>query len=258
MITIEAYMGQPADICPPPTSNNSQHRSSTGNIYEDYSESSDSDDEDNMKKPAASSSRDHADPFSKLVESTARTESTRKYLEESRRMYSSIPDFHRYSNSAERTHSIPAKNNNTSSSSLLNYASDANMNASFSSSSVSSSNFHSSNHNSTPSFHTSFNSSSTTLAISEENSPTSVEHQSRMSNLLTAMERTEQSRALLRRRSEECGQRQRRECHQHLFRGDGTGWWGQEEPWCKPTEVVSAPVLGLYITFILILASCTN
>lgn len=193
MITIEAYMGPPADICPPSTGNNSQRRNSTGNISKDYYESEsseDSDDEEDFKKPAASS-RDHADPFSKLAESSARTEATRRYLEESRRKYSSIPDFHRYSNS-EQTLSIPA--NNTSTSSLLNYASDTNMNAS------SNSSIFISNHNSTSSFHTSFNSTGT-LTI-PENNPTSAEHQSRMSNLLTAMARTEQSRTLLRRRSE--------------------------------------------------------
>ena len=197
MITIEAYMGPPAEICPP-TSNNSHRRNSTGNMSEEYvysdSESSeDSDDEKDTKKPAASS-RDHADPFSKLAESTARTEATRRYLEESRRMYSSIPDFHRCLN-AERTHSVP-NNNNTSTFSVLNYASESSMNASFNSST----NFHGSNHNSTSSFHTSFNSAGT-LTMPEIN-PSSTEHQSRMSNLLTAMEQTEQSRALLRRRSE--------------------------------------------------------
>ena len=200
MITIEAYMGPPAAICPP-TSNNSHRRNSTGNMSEEYdysdSESSeDSDDEEDTKKPAASSTcGDHADPFSKLAESSARTESTRRYLEESRRIYSSIPDFHRYSNATERAHSVPAKNN-APFPSYLNYASEPNMNASFNSSGLNS------NDNTTSSFHNSFNSSTTALTIPENNSTSVEEHQLRMSNLLTAMERTEQSRTLLRRRSE--------------------------------------------------------
>ena len=196
MITIEAYMGPPADICPPSTGNTSHRRNCKSEDYSDSESSEDSEDEDDTKKPAASSTcGDHTDPFSKLAESSVRTETTRRYLEESRRMYSSIPDFHRYSNT-ERAHSVPATNS-TSSSSFLDDASEPNMNASFNSSGFNS------NHNSATSFHNSFSSSTGTCTLTmPEIKPSSSEHQSRMSNLLTAMERTEQSRALLRRRSE--------------------------------------------------------
>ena len=156
MVTIEAYMGPPADICPPPPTSYTSRRRNMSEDYSDSESSEESDDEvDGAKKPTASSSRDHADPYSKLAESNARTEATRRYLEESRQMHSIIPDFHRHS-SSKRTQSVPANNNVKSSFNSSAFSSDC----------------------------------------------TSAEHKSRMSNLLTAMERTEQSRALLKRRTE--------------------------------------------------------
>lgn len=192
MMTIEAYMGPPAGICPSPPSNTTnkryQRQSSPGNMPEDDTSDSEDDDDDDdgyddMENPPSSNIGDHVDPFSKLVESNARTESTRKYLEETRRIYSSIPDFHRFQTST-------------------NSKSNPNLNSSFNESFSSTKSFNTS-FSSTTSFNSSINSTTSINSTpSTSASPNSTEHQSRMSNLLTAMERTEQSRSMLRRRQE--------------------------------------------------------
>ena len=185
MINIEAYMGPPSDICPPLTDKKSCRYSESESFDDSESE------EEDAKKPTSSSSNsrsDHVDLFSNLAESSARTESTRRYLEESQGMSISIPDFSTYATSSQMS---------ISSSSLLNFSSDPNVNNTFNSSGT----LHHASHNSTSSFHTGLNSSSASLIVPGNNSIPD-EHQTRMSNLLTAMERTEQSRTLLRCRSE--------------------------------------------------------